>query len=93
MPASYAPLCSRGPASGPVEAAIAAHAASLIEDGATLQCGLGAIPEAVLAALHDRRDLGVHSGTIGDGVMALMEAGVVTNAARGATPASPSPAC
>ena len=84
--ASYAPLCSRGPASGAVEAAIAAHAASLIEDRATLQCGLGAIPEAVLAALHGRRDLGVHSGAVGDGVMALMEASVVTNAHKGRDP-------
>lgn len=84
--ASYAPLSSRSPASGPIETAIAAHAASLIEDRATLQCGLGAIPEAVLAALHDRRDLGVHSGAVGDGVMALMEAGVVTNAHKGRDP-------
>jgi acetyl-CoA hydrolase len=84
--ASYAPLCSRSPASGPIETAIATHAASLIEDRATLQCGLGAIPEAVLAALHDRRDLGVHSGAVGDGVMALMEAGVVTNAHKGRDP-------
>jgi len=84
--ASYAPLCSRTPASGPVETAIAAHAAGLIDDRATLQCGLGAIPEAVLAALSDRRDLGVHSGAVGDGVMALMEAGVVTNAHKGRDP-------
>ncbi len=81
--ASYAPLCSPSPASGPIETAIAAHAASLIEDRATLQCGLGAIPQAVLAALHERRGLGVHSGAVGDGVMALMEAGVVTNAHKG----------
>ncbi len=81
--ASYPPLCSRGPSSGPVESAIAAHAARLIEDRATLQCGLGAIPEAVLAALHERRELGVHSGAVGDAVMALMEAGVVTNAHKG----------
>lgn len=84
--ASYAPQCSRAPASGPIEAAIAAHAAGLIEDRVTLQCGLGAIPEAVLAALHGRRDLGVHSGAVGDGVMALMEAGVVTNAHKGRDP-------
>lgn len=83
---SYAPLESRSPAAGPVETAIAAHAASLVEDRATLQCGLGAIPEAVLAALHGRRDLGVHSGTVGDGVMALMEAGIVTNAHKGRDP-------
>jgi acetyl-CoA hydrolase len=83
---SYAPLHSPSPASGPVETAIAAHAASLIEDRATLQCGLGAIPHAVLATLHERRDLGVHSGAVGDGVMALMEAGVVTNAHKGRDP-------
>ena len=81
--ASYAPLCSPSPEPGPVEAAIAAHAASLVEDRATLQCGLGALPEAVLVALHGRRDLGVHSGAVGDGVMALMQAGVVTNAHKG----------
>ena len=76
------------PASGPVETAIAAHAAGLIEDRATLQCGLGAIPEAVLAALHDRRDLGVHSGAIGDGVMALMEAGRGHQRPQGASTAA-----
>jgi acetyl-CoA hydrolase len=81
--ASYPPLCSRGPASGLVETAIAAHAANLIEDRATLQCGLGAIPAAVLAVLHERLDLGVHSGAVGDAVMALMEAGAVTNAHKG----------
>ena len=53
-----------------------------MEDGATLQCGLGAIPEAALRALHGRRDLGVHSGTVGDAVIELMEAGVVTNARK-----------
>ena len=81
--ASYAPLCSRSPASGPIETAIATHAASLIEDRATLQCGLGAIPEAVLTALYERRDLGVHSGAVGDAVMELMEAGAVSNAHKG----------
>jgi acyl-CoA hydrolase len=80
---SYPPLSTPVPTSGPVEQAIAAHAAGLIQDRATLQCGLGTIPNAVLAALHGRRDLGVHSGAVGDGVMALMEAGVVTNAHKG----------
>jgi acetyl-CoA hydrolase len=66
-----------------IEAAIAGHVAGLIEDGATLQFGLGAIPEAVLSRLNGHRDLGVHSGTIGDGVAELMEAGVITNARKG----------
>ncbi|WP_261544024.1 acetyl-CoA hydrolase/transferase family protein [Burkholderia multivorans] len=68
--------------SGPVEQAIGQHVASLVEDGATLQTGIGAIPDAVMAALHDKRDLGVHTGSIGDGIAALCEAGVVTNARK-----------
>ncbi|WP_174912039.1 acetyl-CoA hydrolase/transferase family protein [Burkholderia diffusa] len=67
---------------GLVEQAIGQHVASLVEDGATLQTGIGAIPDAVMAALHDKRDLGVHTGSIGDGVAALCEAGVVTNARK-----------
>ncbi|AOI93811.1 acetyl-CoA hydrolase/transferase family protein [Burkholderia pseudomultivorans] len=67
---------------GPVEQAIGQHVASLVEDGATLQTGIGAIPDAVMAALHDRRDLGVHTGSVGDGIAALCEAGVVTNARK-----------
>lgn len=58
---------------------IAGHIAGLIEDGATLQLGIGAIPDAVLGALTDRRDLGIHSGSLGDGVAQLMQRGVVTN--------------
>ncbi|WP_244131401.1 acetyl-CoA hydrolase/transferase family protein [Burkholderia pseudomultivorans] len=67
---------------GPVEQAIGEHVASLVEDGATLQTGIGAIPDAVMAALHDKHDLGVHTGSIGDGIAALCEAGVVTNARK-----------
>ncbi|KXV16706.1 acetyl-CoA hydrolase [Caballeronia megalochromosomata] len=80
---SDAPLADT-PAStpGPVETAIGKHVASLVEDGATLQTGIGAIPDAVLAQLMDRRDLGVHTGSIGDGIAALCEAGVVTNARK-----------
>jgi acetyl-CoA hydrolase len=62
-----------------VDAEIAWHIAGLIEDGATLQMGIGAIPDAVLSALSDHHDLGVHSGSLGDGVAALMEKGVITN--------------
>jgi acetyl-CoA hydrolase len=71
---------------GAVERAIAAQAAALIEDGATLQFGLGGIPEAILAALDGHRDLGVHSGTIGDGAARLMQAGVITNARKSIDP-------
>ena len=58
---------------------IAGHIAQLIEDGATLQMGIGAIPDAVLSALGDHRELGVHSGSLGDGVARLMQRGVITN--------------
>lgn len=60
------------------EAAIGRHVASLIEDRATIQLGIGGIPNAVLAALSDRRDLGVHSGLIPEAIIDLMEAGVIT---------------
>lgn len=52
--------------------------AELVEDRATLQMGIGAIPNAVLASLGDRRDLGVHSEMISDGILDLVEKGVVT---------------
>ncbi|MEM5311690.1 acetyl-CoA hydrolase/transferase C-terminal domain-containing protein [Paraburkholderia sp. JHI869] len=77
-----APLEAPASLAGDVERRIARHAASLIEDGATIQLGLGALPEAIVAQLHDRRDLGVHSGTLGDAVVDLIEAGVVTNARK-----------
>jgi acyl-CoA hydrolase len=56
--------------------------AGYIEDGSVLQVGIGATPDAILRLLHDRRDLGVHSGMIGDGLVDLVEAGVVTNARK-----------
>jgi acyl-CoA hydrolase len=67
---------------GPVEEAIAGHIARFIEDGTTIQMGIGAIPDAVLAGVGDRRDLGIHSGLIGDRVADLMESGIVTNARK-----------
>ncbi|MGY1873537.1 acetyl-CoA hydrolase/transferase family protein [Nocardia gipuzkoensis] len=67
---------------GPVDEAIAGHAAAYIEDGAVLQIGVGAVPGAVLRLLHDRTDLGVHSGMIGDGLVDLVESGAVTNARK-----------
>jgi acyl-CoA hydrolase len=67
---------------GPTDIAIARHVASCVDDGATLQLGIGSLPEAVLAQLHDRRDLGIHSGAVGDGVADLTERGVITNARK-----------
>jgi 4-hydroxybutyrate CoA-transferase len=61
------------------EASIGSHVASLVPDGATIQMGIGAIPDAVLTRLFDKRDLGVHTEMFSDGVIDLVEAGVVTN--------------
>ncbi len=77
------PLDAERAEPGPVEQAIARHIANHIQDGATLQVGIGKLPEAVLSALHDRRDLGLHTGAAGDGIVALAEAGVLTNARKG----------
>lgn len=66
------------PAIDEVSAAIGRRAAELIEDGATLQMGIGAIPNAVLAALGDRRGLGIHTEMFSDGVVDLVEKGVIT---------------
>ena len=67
---------------GPTDEAIARHCAEFIGDGAVLQTGVGAVPDAILRLLHDRRDLGVHSGMLGDGLVDLAEAGVLTNARK-----------
>lgn len=63
-----------------IERRIGAHVASLVDDGATLQLGIGAIPNAVLAALTGHRDLGVHTEMFSDGVVDLVERGVITGA-------------
>lgn len=65
-------------AANDAQGAIAARVADLVEDGATLQLGIGALPSAVLGRLRDRSDLGVHSGMITDSLVELIEAGVVT---------------
>jgi acyl-CoA hydrolase len=62
-----------------VERAIGEHVAQLIPDRATLQMGIGAIPDATLACLLDREDLGIHTEMFSDGLVALAEAGVITN--------------
>jgi len=56
---------------------IAQNVAGLIPDGATLQMGIGGIPDAVLSCLRDRKDLGIHSEMVSDGVIPLIESGVV----------------
>ena len=67
---------------GATDEAIARFAAEYIEDGAVLQTGVGAVPDAILRLVRDRKDLGVHSGMLGDGLVELVEAGVVTNARK-----------
>jgi 4-hydroxybutyrate CoA-transferase len=61
---------------------IARNIAGLIPDGATMQMGIGAIPDAVLKYLYDKEDLGVHTELFSDGVIDLVEAGVLTNARK-----------
>lgn len=61
---------------------IAGHIAELIPDGATMQMGIGAIPDAVLKYLYHKKDLGIHTELFSDGVIDLVEAGVLTNARK-----------
>lgn len=65
---------------------IAGYIAELIPDGATMQLGIGAIPDAVLKYLHHKKDLGVHSELFSDGVIELVDAGVMTNARKSLHP-------
>jgi len=62
-----------------VHRAVARHVAALVPEGATLQMGIGEIPEAVLGALGDHQNLGVHSEMVPDGIVDLIQAGVVNN--------------
>jgi acyl-CoA hydrolase len=75
----YVPAGVQVPEPGDVELKIAAHVASVIEDGATLQYGIGSIPSAILNALGGHKDLGLHSGLISEEVIDLVENGVITN--------------
>ena len=80
VPAQCAPLVAVPEAPSPTDLAIARRVAALIGDGATLQMGLGGTADATLQLLTDRRDLGIHSGLVGDGLVALAESGALTNA-------------
>ncbi len=81
------PLCEMKPhPSNLVFQQIGVRVASLIEDGAVLQCGIGAIPDAILPNLMDRRDLGVHTEMISDNVIPLIEAGVINGQRKNMKP-------
>jgi 4-hydroxybutyrate CoA-transferase len=69
-----------------VQIQVAEHVAELVPDGATLQVGIGAIPNAVLARLGDRKELGIHSELCSDGLVPLIEAGVITGTRKGLHP-------
>ncbi len=70
------------PVIGDVEKAIGEYCASLIEDGSTLQLGIGAIPDAVLLFLKDKKDLGIHSEMFSDGIVDLYSSGAVNNSKK-----------
>jgi acetyl-CoA hydrolase len=67
---------------GDAERRVAAHVAALVPEGATIQLGIGTLPDAVLEALAGHRDLGVHSGMLTGAVLPLVESGAVTNARK-----------
>jgi 4-hydroxybutyrate CoA-transferase len=69
-------------AAGPVEKQVAANVAELIHDGATVQLGVGTIPEALMDFLKSRRNLGLHGGALSDGLVDLYKSGAVTNALK-----------
>jgi acyl-CoA hydrolase/RimJ/RimL family protein N-acetyltransferase len=69
----------RHPPADEIAKRVARYIAAIIDDGSTLQVGLGRLPNEALRYLKDRRDLGIHSDVITDGVVDLVEAGVVTN--------------
>lgn len=66
----------------PEDIKIGQYCGELIEDGATLQLGIGALPDAVLAALTDKKDLGIHTEMFSDGVMNLVNKGVINNSKK-----------
>ena len=77
------PLVEHMPAEpSAVEQRIGEHVADLIEDGSCLQMGIGAIPDAVLARLGNKHDLGVHTEMFSDGLIPLVQGGVITNAKK-----------
>lgn len=82
FPAAHEPYPWESRPPGPVDHAIAAQVARLVPDGATVQYGVGATPDAIAAALAKRKDLGIHSGSVADSYVDLVEAGAVSNARK-----------
>jgi acetyl-CoA hydrolase len=80
--ASYRPVEHAPPPANDIDRRIAANVAALVDDGATLQIGIGSLPEAIVRGLAGHHDLGVHSGAIGDAVAELVESGAITNARK-----------
>lgn len=72
----------KAPATRPEDEIIGKHVASLIEDGSTLQTGIGAIPDAVLASLRQHRNLGIHTEMWSDGALELIKCGAVDNSRK-----------
>jgi acyl-CoA hydrolase len=87
VPAAAPPIELPTRPAGRIDRAIADHVARLIPDRATIELGLGAIPQAVTRALGRKQGLGIHSGAIGDGIADLMEAGIVDNRHKEIDPA------
>ena len=79
VPVDYPILEARTAVPDEVAGAIGQQIASLVEDGSTLQMGIGTIPDSVLYNLKDKKDLGVHTEMFSDGMMHLVERGVITN--------------
>ena len=82
VPVSRPPDAFPLPAPDDTARAIARNVAGLVRDGDTIQTGIGSIPYAVLGALGEKNDLGLHSGILDDGVMDLVERGVITGARK-----------
>ena len=84
VPVNYqlAEMMMAGEGPDEVTEKIAGFCAELIPDGATMQMGIGAIPDAVLKYLYNKKDLGIHSELFSDGVIDLVDAGVMTNARK-----------
>lgn len=74
------------PKIGPVQEAIGKYVADMIPNGSTLQIGYGSIPDAVVMQLTNKRDLGIHTEMIGDGIMTLVESGTINNSKKNYNP-------
>ncbi|KAG9391038.1 Acetate [Carpediemonas membranifera] len=78
--------CNASRAGGEIEQTIGKNVASLIEDGSTLQIGFGGVPDAVMGFLTSHKDLGIHTEMLSEGVVDLMQKGVINNAKKAVMP-------